>query len=106
MKRIAALLMLAAAAQAAPADKPSSNDDDATLLERLLVTPRDDLYSSGDRHRHAIERSLPGPETGLPPTGWDAFLDSIANADVNRANPEQRLMIEKLDDPDANRLPR
>src|SRR4051812_44301433 len=99
MRAIALLLMMAACVQAWPAEE-SSKDDEGTLLERLLITPRKDAYSSGDARRHAVERDLPGAEAPLPDTGWDAFLDTLLNADINRANPEQRVMIEKLSDPD------
>src|ERR1043166_2308597 len=113
MKRIAALMLLGwwvalqgdALAQAAPA-QDASNDDDRTLLERLLVTPREDEYSKSDARRHAIERSLPGADAPLPETGFDNFLDTLLKADINQAGTEQRVIIEKLHDPDINRLPR
>ncbi len=103
MRAIAFMLMMAAAVQAWPEE---GKGDEPTLLERLMVTPRRDIYSDADSKRHMIERNLPGADTSPPETGWDAFLDSIANADINQASASQRTMIEKLDDPDANRLPR
>ena len=108
---LAAVLSLVASAASVAADTPDKAPPDAkseepTLLEKLLVTPRKDLYSDADRKRAAIERSLPGSDLPQQETGWDAFLDTLLDADVNHANHEQRTMIEKLDDPDTNRLPR
>ena len=102
MKAIALALMVVASGPAWAA----TQDEEPTLLERLLITPQKDLYSDADRKRHDIERSLPGANAPLPESGWDAFLDSIVNADVNQASTSQRTMIEKLRDPDPNRLPR
>ncbi|HZP13255.1 MAG TPA: hypothetical protein VFB36_12625 [Nevskiaceae bacterium] len=102
MRAIAFIVMMAAGVQAWPDQK----DDEPTLLEQLMVTPRKDVYSDADSRRHMIERNLPGADAPLPDTGWDAFLDSIANADINQATASQRTMIEKLSDPDPNRLPR
>jgi hypothetical protein len=104
MKAIAMLLMMAASVQAWPAE--SSSDDEPTMLEKLLITPRKDAYSDADSRRHALERSLPGADATPPETGWDSFLDTLLNADVNNASHEQRVMIEKLADPDPGRLPR
>jgi hypothetical protein len=100
MNRIALLLAVLAATPV------WADDDEPTVLERLLITPRKDTYSDADSKRHAIERSLPGADAPLPETGWDAFLDTLMNADVNHASHEQRVMIEKLNDPDPGRLPR
>src|SRR5574338_66227 len=102
MRAIAVALMMVASVPSWPAPA----DEEPTLLERLLITPQKDLYSDADRKRHDIERSLPGSDAPLPESGWDAFLDSIVNADVNQASAGQRTMIEKLSDPDPNRLPR
>lgn len=103
MRAIAFIVMMAAAVPAWPAE---SKDDEPTLLEQLLITPRRDAYSDADSRRHMIERNLPGADAPVPETGWEAFLDSVAGADINQASTSQRTMIEKLNDPDANRLPR
>jgi hypothetical protein len=96
------LLLLIAAAPTWAAD-----EDEPTLFEQLMIRPQRDIFSEGDIKREKIERSLPGMTDAEPPqSGWDTFIDMIANADVNQASPQQRVMIEKLNDPDFNRLPR
>ena len=110
MKRFLPLLivLLAAPSWAAEKDEPATGDDDSpTLFERLMVTPERDAFTDGDRKRAELERSLPGMTDAAPAkSGLDLFLDAIANADVNQASPGQKAMIEKLNDPDFNRLPR
>jgi hypothetical protein len=105
---VLSLLILGAAGSASSADRGSKadGDDEPTLLERLMIRPRRDEFSDADRRRAAIERSLPGMTAAPPPeSGWDEFLEALANADINKAGAGQRVMIEKLNDPDFNRLP-
>lgn len=111
MQMFRALLLLALitpAASALAAEQDEGHDEEPTLFERLMVTPPDDAYSDDDRRRAKIERALPELGTETPPqnSGFDQFLMSIADADINKAGPGQKKMIEKLSDPDSNRLPR
>lgn len=99
-------------AQAAGNDQRDVRDDepqdDSSLLERILITPPSDEFSDRDRRRRKIEKSLPGmgTEGPAPETTGDRFLDALLYSDVNKAGSGQRRIIEKLDDPDSNRLPR
>ncbi len=102
---LALLILLASAPSAWSAGADDENEP--TLLERLLVTPQRDAFSEGDRKRAAIERSLPGVTDAPPPeTTGEAFLDALLHSDINQAGEGQRVMIEKLNDPDPGRLPR
>jgi hypothetical protein len=110
MRRSAIALFLVLVTPLAMADRVDEEAEEAeepTLLERLMVTPPDDAYSDDDRKRAKVQRSLPelGTEEPPEPSGFDQFLMSVANADINKASPGQKKMINKLSDPDFNRLP-
>jgi len=101
------VLLAAPPAWTADRDKQADDEDSPTLFERLMVTPRHDVFSDNDRRRAEIERSLPGMTVEeAQKSGFDVFIEQIADADINKASPGQKSMIEKLNDPDFNRLPR